>query len=161
MVSVLESFISKFKNEKYLNRDVFELIFRLLFSVIFIGLGSEHIFSDNLIQLLMPSWVPMPRLVSLSCGMWLVFWGSFIVFGIKLRMAAIALGIFVFAVTVLVHLPGVFLYPATLPAESQWMWDILQRSNLAKNLCLLGVCAHLLYHQPGKYRLTNFLKTKL
>ena len=141
-------------------KDAFELSFRLLFSLIFLGLGSEHIFSDSLILLLMPDWVPGPRLVSLLCGLWLVFWSSFIVLGIQLRLAAIALGIFVFIVTVLVHLPGVLVYPASIPIESRWMWDILQRSNLAKNLCLLGVCAHLLYHKPGKYRLETFLNKR-
>ena len=139
-------------------KDAFELSFRLLFSLIFLGLGGEHIFSDNLILLLMPEWVPSPRLVSFLCGVWLVFWSSFIILGIKLRLAAIALGTFVFFVTILVHLPGVLAYPASIPIESRWMWDILQRSNLAKNLCLLGVCAHLLYHKPGKYCLQTFLE---
>jgi hypothetical protein len=36
------------------NHDVSELLFRLLFSSIFVVLGAEHLFNDDLIQKLMP-----------------------------------------------------------------------------------------------------------
>lgn len=38
------------------------------------------------------------------------------------------------------------------------MWDILQRSNFVKNLCLLGVCSNLLHHEPGKLSLAAYHK---
>ena len=78
--------------------------------------------------------------------------------GWQMRLAAFALGMFLVVVTVAVHVPGVLTQPAALPPGSQWMWDILQRSNLVKNLCLLGVCFHLHYHQLGRYSLERYLK---
>ena len=82
------------------------------------------------------------------------------VLGFRLHYAAIALGAFIVLVTIVVHLPGVIYYPAHLPEDSRWMWDILQRSNLAKNLCLLGVCFHLLYHESGKFSLDHYLEQR-
>jgi NAD(P)-dependent dehydrogenase (short-subunit alcohol dehydrogenase family) len=93
-----------------------------------------------------------------ACGLWLVFWGSFILLGWHLKWSAIALGAFVVAVTALVHAPALISYPPTLPQSCLWMWDILQRSNFVKNLCLLGVCFHLLHHEPGKLSLAAYLQ---
>ena len=143
-----------------INADIADLLFRLLFCLIFVGLGLEHIFSDSLIRQLMPDWVPYPRMASLLCGIWLVVWGSFIMIGWQVRLAAFALGIFLVVVTVLVHVPGVLGLPEQIPAGSQWMWEILQRSNLVKNLCLLGVCFHLHYHQLGRYSLERYLAAR-
>ena len=141
-----------------ISSDLADLIFRIFFCLIFVGLGGEHIVSDALIQRLMPSWVMYPRAVSIACGFWLLGWGTLILLGWHIRWAAIALGAFLIIVTVLVHLPGVMNYPSNLPASSQWMWDILQRTNLVKNLCLLGVCFHLQHHKVGKYSLENWNK---
>ncbi|MCB0332287.1 MAG: DoxX family protein [Bdellovibrionales bacterium] len=146
----MKSLISQF------GKDEAELAFRILFCLIFIGLGGEHLVSDELIQNLMPSWIPAKRVVSILCGSWLMFWGMFILLGYQLRVAAIALGSFVILVTLLVHVPGVLMEPA-LPADYTWMWTVLQRSNLVKNLCLLGVCFLLLYHEPGKYSVHSLL----
>ena len=91
--------------------DLTEFLFRILFCIIFIGLGAEHLFKDDLIRLLMPAWVPWPRFVSAACGLWLVFWGSFILLGWHLKWSAIALGAFVVGVTALVHAPALLSYP--------------------------------------------------
>ena len=143
-----------------ISEDITDLLFRLLFCSIFVGLGMEHIFSDALIRQLMPDWVPFPRAVSFLCGIWLVGWAGLIVLGWHVRWAAQALGLFVVVVTLLVHAPGIMNYPATVQTECYWMWDILQRSNLVKNVCLLGVCFHLLHHEVGKYSLEHFLNSK-
>lgn len=134
-----------------LSRDGNELIFRVLFSSIFIGLGGEHIVDDRLIQNLMPSWVPSPRLFSVIAGLVLLTGGSMVLLGYRIRAAAWILGIFLVVVTVTVHLPAVFLPCPPMPAENEWMWVVLQRSNLVKNMCLLGVCFLLGYHQLGAY----------
>lgn len=139
-----------------MNRDVADLLFRVLFCLIFVGLGGEHILSDELIQMLMPAWVPFKRLVSIGCGVWLVSWGSLILVGWKMRWAAIALAAFLLVVTLGVHLPGVLSNPPEMHQECVWLWMILQRTNLVKNLCLLGVCFHLLYHDVGKYSLEQY-----
>jgi uncharacterized membrane protein YphA (DoxX/SURF4 family) len=143
-----------------INQDVSDFLFRLLFSTIFVGLGMEHIFSDELIRQLMPTWVPHPRLISFLCGLWLVAWGGLIVIGWRLRLAALALGAFLVVVTFAVHAPGILGHPSSMNLECTWMWDILQRSNLVKNVCLLGVCFHLLYHDVGKYSFEEYLKLK-
>lgn len=140
---------------RYITPDISDLLFRLFFSFIFLALGAEHIFSDVLIQELMPTWLPYPRLISISCGVWLITFGSLIAFGIYIRFAAMALALFLVIVTFAVHVPGVLVEYPELPSEFQWMWSILQRSNLAKNLCLLGVCLHLMYHKPGKFSFSS------
>ena len=143
-----------------ISTDLADFFFRGLFCLIFVGLGLEHIVSDELIQRLMPEWVPYKRLVSLVCGMWLFFWGTLILIGWRIRWAAIALGAFLVPVTIAVHLPGVIFDPPQIIPEYQWMWDILQRTNLVKNLCLLGVCFHLLHHDVGRYSLEGYLRER-
>lgn len=143
-----------------IDEDVSDLVFRLLFCLIFVGLGLEHIFSDTLIQHLMPTWMPMKRLVSFSCGLWLVSFGSLILLGWKLRIAACGLAAFLVVVTLSVHIPGVMFQSASISPENYWMWEILQRTNLVKNLCLLGVCFQLLHHKVGKYSLEKWLESR-
>ncbi|MDP6977834.1 MAG: DoxX family protein [Myxococcota bacterium] len=140
-----------------IDSDVAELVFRLLFSSIFIVLGGEHMFSDGLIQRLMPEWVPLPRLLSLAAGFLLLAGGASIAAGFRVHIAATALGIFIVIVTAVIHIPGMFLYPPELPSDWGWLWDLYQRSNFIKNVCLLGVCFHFLYHEPGRYSLDCYL----
>ena len=140
-----------------IDSDLAELILRLLFSSIFLVLGAEHVFRDDLIQELMPVWMPEPRLFSLAAGFLLLAGGVSIALGYRIYIAATALGIFLVVVTLLIHVPGMFIYPADLPADWQWLWDLYQRSNFIKNVCLLGVCFHFLYHEPGSYSLDRFL----
>ena len=128
-----------------------DLAFRLLFSSIFVGLGGEHIFSDKLLQLLMPDWVPYPRAVSIGCGVFLLAGSATILFGYHIRRGAQALALFLIAVTLSVHLPGLLERPPEVSEESYWIWDMFQRSNFVKNLCLLGVCIYLVEHRPGRF----------
>ena len=141
-----------------ISSDLADLLFRALFCLIFVGLGGEHIFSDTLIQHLMPVWMPVKRTVSMLCGLWLITWGSLILVGWRIRWAAVGLGVFLVIVTIAVHIPGVLFRAPEIPEEQYWMWEILQRSNLVKNLCLLGVCFHLLHHKMGKYSLEAYLQ---
>lgn len=143
-----------------IDSDVAELIFRLLFSSIFLVLGAEHVFRDELIQELMPLWIPAPRLLSIGAGLLLLSGGVSIALGFRMHIAATALGIFLVIVTLLIHVPGMFAYPADLPEQWQWLWDLYQRSNFIKNVCLLGVCFHFLYHEPGTYSLDRIYKLK-
>ncbi len=142
-----------------MSRDFSDLAFRFLFSLIFIGLGAEHAFSDELIQRLMPDWIPYQRGVSALCGLLLVCGGLMIALGYRLRMAATALGIFLVVVTAAVHAPALA-QGAAAPIASEadrWLWDTLQRSNFVKNLCLLGVCIMLQHYRPGKWSLQRLL----
>jgi uncharacterized membrane protein YphA (DoxX/SURF4 family) len=144
-----------------INEDQSDLLFRLLFCLIFVGLGAEHLFSDQLIQKLIPDWLPMKRLVSIGCGLWLCGWGSLIMVGWRVKQAAIALGVFLIVVTAAVHVPGILVEPSWIPPDFQWMWVVLQRSNLVKNLCLLGVCFHLQHHEVGRFSLERWLKERV
>jgi uncharacterized membrane protein YphA (DoxX/SURF4 family) len=140
--------------------DLFEFLFRALFCGIFLALGWEHLFSDNLIQRLMPAWLEPKRAASILAGLWLSVGGVLLFLGYRLRFAAVWLGIFLVVVTVGVHLPGIVQGNSAIPAEMEWMWQILQRTNLAKNICLLGVCFHLWSHQPGRLSLTEVLRVR-
>ncbi len=142
-----------------LDRDQSELIFRVLFSSIFLGLGSEHIVDDRLIMKLMPGWVPAPRMVSVLTGAVLLTGGSMVLVGYRLQRAAWILGTFLILVTLTVHLPAVFVEGPPMDEAHAWMWPVLQRSNLVKNLCLLGVCVLLGWHRPGRYSLDAWLRT--
>jgi len=139
------------------SRDLSELMFRVLFSSIFIGLGGEHIIDDRLIMQLMPTWVPAPRLVSVGTGVLLLTGGGMVLLGYQLRRAAWLLGVFLVIVTFVVHIPAVFVKMEGLSPEHAWLWPVLQRSNLVKNLCLLGVCIHLAWHTPGRFSLDGWL----
>ena len=143
-----------------LNHDVSELLFRLLFSSIFVVLGTEHLFSDGLIQQLMPSWVPMPRLASIASGVILLIGGASIALGVRVQEGAILLGVFLVVVTLVIHVPGMFQAPDFVAPDNMWLWDLYQRSNFIKNVCLLGVCFHLLTHEPGRFTLPEYLESR-
>jgi uncharacterized membrane protein YphA (DoxX/SURF4 family) len=130
-----------------------DLAFRILFSSIFVGLGGEHIFSDKLLLLLMPDWVPFPRAVSIGCGVFLLAGSATILLGFHMRRGAQALALFLIAVTLSVHLPGLLERPPEVDESSYWIWDMFQRSNFVKNICLLGVCIYLMEHRPGRFSL--------
>ncbi|EDY81886.1 DoxX subfamily, putative [Verrucomicrobiia bacterium DG1235] len=141
-----------------MSKDFSDIVFRLLFSLIFIGLGGEHLVSDELIQKLMPAWMPNPRAVSVFCGLILFTGGGMIALGYRLKVAAIILGTFLVVVTALVHAPALQgIQSPVANAEDQWLWDTLQRSNFVKNLCLLGVCTMLPYYRTGRWSLESYL----
>lgn len=142
---------------RHVDPDTSELIFRVLFSSIFIVLGGEHLFSDDLIRRLMPDWLMAQRALSVASGLWLLIGGVMIAVGIRVHWAAMGLGAFLVAVTALIHVPGMLAAPADLEGDWVWLWDVYQRSNFIKNLCLLGVCFHFLYHEPGRYSLEAVL----
>ena len=142
----------------FVNHDVSELLFRLLFSSIFVVLGAEHLFHDELIQQLMPEWVPMRRVVSVASGVTLLLGGASIALGVRVQEGAVLLGLFLVVVTLAIHVPGMFQAPGSIAPGDMWLWVLYQRSNFIKNVCLLGVCLHLLTHEPGRYTLPGYLQ---
>lgn len=139
----------------FINHDVSELLFRLLFSSIFVVLGAEHLFRDDLIQQLMPEWVPVKRASSAAIGLILLVGGASIALGVRVQEGAVVLGLFLIVVTLVIHVPGMFQTPEFVATDQKWLWDLYQRSNFIKNVCLLGVCFHLLTHEPGPYTLAE------
>jgi|SRR3954447_4128095 uncharacterized membrane protein YphA (DoxX/SURF4 family) len=142
--------------ERRVSNDTRDLIFRGLFSSIFLGLGSEHLFDDRLIQHFMPSWVGYPMLASRASGFLLLIGGLSILAGYRMQLGARVLGAFLLVVTLTVHLPGLFQIPAGIPAQAAWLWTVFQRSNLVKNLCLFGVCVHLTTLSPGRFSIDGW-----
>jgi uncharacterized membrane protein YphA (DoxX/SURF4 family) len=140
-----------------ISEDTSDLVFRVLFSTIFVGLGLEHLFSDDLLQAMIPDWIGEKRLASVAAGVVLLLGGCSIMLGYHVHLGAAVLGGFLITVTVIVHAPGlVGHYPASLPDASRWLWQVYQRSNFVKNICLLGVCVHLFRHTPGRYSLDGW-----
>jgi uncharacterized membrane protein YphA (DoxX/SURF4 family) len=137
-----------------------DFLFRSLFSLIFIALGFEHLFQDQLIQLMMPYWIVNKHLFSLAAGVVLLGGGFSLLIGYKVRLGATILGLFLVLATILIHIPGVMMKPAGFPQEWGWLWDVYQRSNLIKNLCLLGGCFHLTNHKLGRFSLEYYLLQK-
>lgn len=139
------------------NHDLSELLFRLLFSSIFVVLGAEHLFDDELIQKLMPEWLPMKRAGSVASGVILLVGGASIALGVRVQEGAILLGVFLIVVTLVIHVPGMFQPADFVAPEDMWLWDVYQRSNFIKNVCLLGVCFHLMTHELGPHTLPAYL----
>lgn len=140
--------------KRVLGRDAADLIFRGLFSSIFLGLGLEHLFSDRIIEGLMWDWLGPKRVLSVLCGWVLLAGASSLILGYRIREGATLLAAFLLVVTAVIHVPGLFIAPRDLPTEWHWLWDVFQRSNLVKNVCLLGVCIHLATsHETGRYSL--------
>ena len=137
--------------EQRVDADMRDLIFRGLFSSIFLGLGCEHLLDDHVIQHLMPGWVHFRVLASRLSGVVLLLGGLSILTGYRMQLGARLLGAFLAIVTLTVHVPGCFTVPADIPSDSAWLWTVFQRSNLVKNVCLFGVCVHLTTHAPGRF----------
>jgi uncharacterized membrane protein YphA (DoxX/SURF4 family) len=146
--------------ERRVDPDVRDLIFRALFSTIFLGLGSEHLLDDHLIRHFMPAWVRYPTLASSLSAVVLLVGGLSILLGYRMHLGARLLGAFLFVVTLTVHVPGVFQVPPEIPPESAWLWTVFQRSNLVKNLCLFGVCVQLTTQAPGRFSIDGFRARK-
>ena len=134
-----------------------DLGFRVLFSSIFLGLGGEHLFQDELVQKLMPDWFVYKRLLSVMAGLVLVTGAAALITGFQIRRAAIMLAAFLVTVTILIHLPELSGAPESLPEDWIWLWQVFQRSNFVKNVCLFGVCIHLMRYQPGLLTLENVI----
>lgn len=143
-----------------LSEDFCELVFRLLFSSIFLVLGAEHLLNDGLIRSLMPEWLPAHRQLSIASGLLLIAGGGSIALGLRVHWAATGLAGFLVVVTALIHVPGMFAAPDGLARDWTWLWDLYQRSNFIKNVCLLGVCFHFFYHEPGRYSLEQWLNQR-
>ncbi|MBC7544837.1 MAG: hypothetical protein H7338_19100 [Candidatus Sericytochromatia bacterium] len=143
-----------------LTKDRVDLLFRLLFSSIFLGMGGEHLFSNALIRQMMPVWLASVPLVTEAAGIVLLVGGLHVLLGYRIHRGAAMLGGFLLVVTLGLHGPALFSHPAGLPSDWHWLWDVYQRSNFVKNLCLLGVCLQLLHHVPGRYSLDHWLAAR-
>lgn len=143
-----------------IREDTSDLVFRVLFSTIFIGLGVEHLVSDALLQTLIPEWVGPKRLVSIASGLVLLAGGASIALGYKSDVGATVLAVFLVAVTAVVHTPGLVGEPPARVGDCSWLWQVYQRSNFVKNICLFGVCIHLVTHRPGRHSLEAYLRRR-
>ena len=106
----------------------------------------------------MPDWFIYKRVLSILAGLVLVCGGLAVVTAFHLRYAAMMLAGFLVTVTTLIHLPELSGTPSGLTEDWVWLWQVFQRSNFVKNLCLLGVCIHLMTYQPGCFTLQKILR---
>lgn len=137
--------------------DYTDILFRALFSMIFLALGMEHILDDHIIQSMMPDWLVYKRPFSIAAGFMLLLGGFSVLLGYKSKLGASLLGLFLLTVTITIHGPALVDTPEGLPDNFAWLWQVYQRSNFVKNLCLLGVCLQLTNHQVGRFSLEHFL----
>tara|TARA_B100001093_G_scaffold519730_1_gene610126 strand:- start:4416 stop:4868 length:453 start_codon:yes stop_codon:yes gene_type:complete len=135
-----------------------DLLFRLMFSSLFFGLGFEHLFQDETILKFMPDWVTYRRPISILCGLILLTGALSILLGFRIEQFAKILALFIFLVTLSVHGVALFRTPVDLPQEWKWLWEVFQRSNFVKNICLLGVCIHLINYTPGRLTVSNIIR---
>jgi len=149
-------------NKLRFHYDITDVVFRVMFSLIFIGLGGEHIFSNQLIIKMMPSFLPnfLNQILSIASGILLLGCGLLIASGYHVRMAATLLGIFLVFVNLTIHGPALVYTPSDLTPDWIWLWQVYQRSNFVKNCCLFGVCLHLINHKLGKYSLAMKFTSK-
>ena len=106
---------------------------------------------------MMPEFLPhyLCQILSILSGILLLSCGLLIAVGIQVRMAATLLGLFLIMVNLTIHGPALFYEPSDLDENWIWLWQVYQRSNFVKNLCLFGVCLHLINHKLGKYKLSK------
>jgi uncharacterized membrane protein YphA (DoxX/SURF4 family) len=146
--------------KQFLTEDVADVGFRVFFSSIFIGMGGEHLFANTIIRQMMPGWLATVPLLAELAGLVLLVGGLHVLLGYRIHRGAVILSAFLLVVTLGLHGPALFRHPAGLPQDWQWLWDVYQRSNFVKNLCLFGVCLQLLHHEPGRYSLDFWLASR-
>lgn len=107
----LSARISPIGKVKLINQDFADLLFRVLFCLTFIDLGGEYLVKDDLIQKLMPNWLPITKIVSIGYGLILLLGGGLIALGYNLSFTAILLGAFLIIVTPIIHAPDILNNP--------------------------------------------------
>ena len=139
-------------------REMATLIFRIFFSLIFILLGGEHLFRDNLIQQMIPHWMGSPRVWSVLTGLMILAGGGSILFGAFTRLGAWMLITFLVPVTLLVHVTSIGHYPDGLDERFRWLWDVYHQGSLVKNLSLIGGAIYFAFHGAGKFSVDRWLE---
>ena len=108
----------------------------------------------------LPWWIPTPGITVILCGMLLLLGGTFIMLGVWLQIAAVILGFFLaFSITG-IHIPGFIDIPVGVRIEADWLWFLLLKSNLMRDLSLLGACIYFFNHELGKFSLEVYLRNR-
>jgi uncharacterized membrane protein len=85
----------------------------VLFSIMIVVFGIEHFLYSQFVQTLVPDWIPGHLFWTYFAGVALIGGGSAILFQTQSRLAAMLLGIMIFAWTILLHIPRAAVAPAT------------------------------------------------
>jgi putative oxidoreductase len=81
------------------------IVGRVLFSVMFIMFGMNHMTAGDTMNGMVPSFLPFPGLIVLATGVLLIVGGIAVLVGYKTKLAALALAVFLLATTFLTWAP--------------------------------------------------------
>ncbi|MGM7680774.1 DoxX family protein [Cytobacillus sp. Hm23] len=124
--------------------DILFLIGRILFSVIFISAGFNHLKDfTNTIEMVKKSKAPFPKLSAAVMSLFALVGGLSVAFGFYAEIGAFLLFIFLIPTTFIVH--GFW----RLPDEQKE----IQSVHFFKNLALMGGTLMILYYGSGPYSL--------
>jgi uncharacterized membrane protein YphA (DoxX/SURF4 family) len=141
-----------------MSHDYTDVIARAFFGFLFFSLGLDLLLSGDFHMDVLPWWIPTPGITIIGCGMLLILGGTLIILGVWLQIAAVVLGFFLaFSITG-IYLPGFMDIPVGIRVEAEWLWFLLLKSNLMRDLSLLGACIYLFNHELGKFSLEVYLR---
>lgn len=117
------------------------LLARVFFSILFIKAGLGH-FSEQSAQYAGAQGVPMPHLLVPLSGVLAIAGGVSILLGLKAKVGAWLLILFLVPVTLMMHQ----FWTITDPQMAQ-----MQQVNFLKNLCLIGGCLYIACFGAGAW----------
>lgn len=141
-----------------MNKNLTDIVGRLFFGLLFLFTGFDFLASGDYHLDLLPWWFPIPSFTIGIYGIIFMLGGLLFLAGIWLQIATVILG-FMLAFNIAgIHIPGFIEVPVTIRAESEWLWMLLLKNNLIKDLSLLGACISYFNHQLGNYSLEEYLR---
>ncbi len=143
-----------------MNRDLTDIIGRIFLGILFFFIGFDFLASGNYHLDILPWWFPMPSFTITIYGLIFLVGGLLFLFGIWIQIATTVLG-FLLAFTIAgIHIPGFIEIPVSIRVESEWLWILLLKNNLIRDLSLLGACISYFNHELGNYSLEKILRAK-
>lgn len=141
-----------------MNKNLTDVIGRLFFGILFLFTGFDFLASGGSHLDLLPWWFPIPNITVAIYGIIFIFGGMLFLAGIWLQIASVILGFMLVFNIAGIHIPGFIEVPVSIRVESEWLWMLLLKNNLIKDLSLLGACISYFNHQLGSYSLEEYLR---
>jgi|GEM_PF-3781366 len=143
-----------------MNKDLTDILARIFFGLLFIAFGSDLILTGEFRLDVLPWWLPNPSLVVALCGYLLMLGGAMFLAGIWIQVISAVLGFYLAFSIAGIHIPGFIEIPVGVRIECEWLWLLMQKANLLRDLSLLGACIYFFNHELGKYSLETYLRER-